>query len=315
MPEPISPAAAVDAEPQRAPDKSSPLPGMVMAMLGAVGFAGKAIIVKYTYQHYPGTDAVTLLMLRMLVALLPFAAIAWWASRGREKLAVRDRWFVVALGFSGYYLASFLDFWGLQYITASLERLILYLNPSLVLVLSIVFLGRRSKPIQWLAIALSYVGVFLVFGHELSFAGTHPVAGTVLVFASAVSYAFYLIYSGELVKRLGALRLTGLASIWACAFCLLQFALTRPLESIVQIPVGVWWLSLINGTFCTVLPVLLVMMGVQRIGAAMASQVGMIGPLVTIFLGIVLLNEPFTGWLVVGTLLVMGGMWLVARSK
>ncbi len=286
-------------------------PGLALAAAGSVGFSGKAIIVKLAYRH--GVDAVTLIMYRMLFALPLFLALAWWAGRGKPALTRRDAVVVSGLGFSGYYLASFLDFAGLQFITASLERLILYLNPTLVLALGALLFKRRVSAARLAALAVSYAGVLLVFGHELSFAGTGTALGAGLVFASAVSYAVYLVFSGEEVRRLGALRLTGLASSVACLLCLLQFALLRPLSA-AEVATPVLWLSLLNATACTVAPVLMVMMAVERVGATMTAQTGMIGPLATILMGVLILGEPFNAWVGAGTLLVLAGIWLLARA-
>lgn len=282
-------------------------------MVGAIAFSGKAIIVKLAYRY--DVDAVTLIMLRMLFALPLFLLLAGWAGRGKPALSARDWRVVTLLGFSGYYLASFLDFWGLQYISANLERLILYLGPTLVLLLGRVLFKRRVAPKQLLALAISYAGVLLVFGQELQLAGADTVRGAALVFASTLSYALYLVYSGEEVKRLGALRLTGLASSVACVLCILQFALLRPWHSAWQVAPPVLWLSLLNATLCTVAPVLMVMMAIERIGAAMASQAGMIGPLSTITMSVWILGEAFTGWSAAGTALVLAGIWLLARMR
>jgi drug/metabolite transporter (DMT)-like permease len=287
-------------------------PGLALAMAGSIAFSGKAIIVKLAYRH--GVDAVTLIMYRMLFALPLFVALAWWSGRGRPPLTGRD-WLVVSgLGFSGYYLASFLDFAGLAYITASLERLVLYLNPTLVLALGVVVFKRKVSARQLIALAVSYCGVLLVFGHEVSLQGTNTALGTGLVFASAVSYAVYLVASGEEVQRLGALRLTGLATSVACLFCIAQFVVLRPLAAFAVAP-EVIWLSVLNATACTFAPVLMMMMAVERVGATVAAQTGMIGPLSTIMMGVVILGEPFTGWIVAGTMLVLTGIWLLAKRR
>ncbi|MCU0924332.1 MAG: DMT family transporter [Burkholderiaceae bacterium] len=282
-------------------------------MAGAIAFSGKAIIVKLAYRH--GVDAVTLIMLRMLFALPFFLALAWWAGRGKPALTTRDWRVITLLGFSGYYLASFLDFWGLQYVSASLERLILYLGPTLVLLLGRVLFQRRVAPKQLLALGLSYAGVLLVFGQELQIEGADTALGAGLVFASTLSYALYLVYSGEEVKRLGALRLTGLATSVACVLCIAQFLLLRPWHSALQVAPPVLWLSLLNATLCTFAPVLMVMMAIERIGAAMASQAGMIGPLSTIAMSVWILGEPFTAWIAAGTVLVMAGVWMLTRVR
>ncbi len=281
-------------------------------MAGAIAFSGKAIIVKLAYRH--GVDAVTLLMYRMLFALPIFAAMAWWASRGKTPLAGRDWLGVVWLGFTGYYLSSFLDFAGLQYVSAALERLVLYLNPTLVLLLGWMLYGKRISRPQALAMAVSYGGMLLVFGHELSLPGPHTALGALLVLLSAVSYAVYMSYSGELVHRLGSLRLAGLATTVACLLCIAQFAVLRPLSA-AQVAPEVIWLSLLNATACTALPVLLVMMAIERIGAGLTAQTGMVGPMSTILMGALILGEPLNAWVIAGTVLVLGGVFLVTRRK
>jgi drug/metabolite transporter (DMT)-like permease len=287
--------------------------GPALAMTGAVAFSGKAIIVKLAYRH--GVDATTLIMLRMGVALPFFLLMAWWAGRGQLALPRRDRLAAAALGFTGYYLSSYLDFLGLQFITASLERLILYLTPAVVLVLSSVMFKRRASALQWAAMGLGYAGIALVFGHELRLVGSQVALGSALVVASTLSYAGYLIYSGEVVKRIGAMRLTGWASSVACLLCLLQYAILRPVAAVVDVLAPVWWLSLLNGTACTVLPVLLVMMAIERLGSSKASQYGMVGPVSTIAMGVVILGEPFTWWTAAGTLCVLGSVTLLAKSR
>jgi len=287
--------------------------GFALATLGAIAFSGKAIIVKLAYRH--GVDAVTLIMLRMLFALPLFMLLAWWAGRGRPALARRDWIAITGLGFTGYYLASFLDFAGLAYVSASFERLILYLNPTLVLLLGLVLFKRRIAARQAISLAVSYAGVLLVFGHELTISGHNVLLGAALCFISAVSYAIYLVYSGEEVQRLGALRLTGLATMVACVFCILQFLLLRPISAAMNVAPQVIWLSLLNATLCTFAPVLMVMMAIERIGPGIAAQTGMIGPVSTILMGVLILDEPFTPWMAAGTVLVMSGIWLLARWR
>lgn len=295
--------------PSAAPQLTS---GLLLAAAGSIAFSGKAIIVKLAYRH--GVDAVTLVMWRMLLALPLFVIMAWWAGRGKAALTGRDWLGVIGLGFCGYYLSSFLDFWGLEFISASLERLILYLNPTLVLVLGWLLFKKRIAHRQAVAMAISYSGVLLVFGHELSLAGPHAALGALLVFLSAVTYAVYLTYSGQLVQRLGSLRLAGLATSVACGFCLLQFAMLRPLSSAL-VPEPVLWLSLLNAMACTVLPVLLVMMAIERIGPALTSQTGMIGPMSTLMMGVWILGEPFNAWIIAGTILVLSGVFWVTRPS
>ncbi len=290
------------------------LSGLLLAAAGAIAFSGKAIIVKLSYRY--GVDAVTVIMYRMLLALPFFLLLGWWSERqtfARDNpLSKRDVMGVVALGFVGYYLSSYLDFLGLQYITASLERLILYLNPTLVVLLGWLLFKKQIQPIRMLAMGVSYSGVLLVFAHELSFAGTDVVLGSSLVFASALTYAVYLIYSGQLVQRVGAMRLVGWATSVACVCCIVQFLVLRPLSAAV-VPTEVLWLAALNALACTVAPVLMVMMAIERIGAALTAQTGMIGPMATIALGVLLLDEPLNVWIGLGTLLVLSGVYIVSK--
>lgn len=286
--------------------------GLLLAGLGAIGFSGKAIIIKLAYRY--GVDAVTLIMYRMLFALPLFVLLAWWSGRGKAALTWRDVRTVLALGFCGYYLASFLDFVGLLYISASLERLILYLNPTLVLALGAFLYHKKVTRAQILALAVSYGGVLCVFGREMSLQGRDVPLGATLVFASAVSYAVYLSYSGEEVKRLGALRLTGWATTVACLICIAQFLLLRPIASM-HVPATVVWLSVLNATLCTFAPVLMVMLAVESIGASLTAQAGTIGPVSTILLAVILLGEPFSAWVAAGTVLVLAGIWLLTKAQ
>jgi drug/metabolite transporter (DMT)-like permease len=286
--------------------------GLLLAGLGAVAFSGKAIIVKLAYRY--GVDAVTLIMYRMLFALPLFVVLAWWSGRGKPALTWRDVRTVLGLGFCGYYLASFLDFAGLRYVSASLERLILYLNPTLVLGLGAFLFHKKVTRSQILALAVSYGGVLCVFGREASLQGADVPLGATLIFSSAISYAIYLSYSGEEVKRLGALRLTGLATTVACIICIAQFLILRPLSAIV-VPPAVLWLSVLNATLCTFAPVLMVMMAIERIGASLTAQAGTVGPLSTILMAVMLLGEPFTAWIAAGTVLVLSGIWLLTRAQ
>lgn len=290
------------------------LSGLLLAAAGAIAFSGKAIIVKLSYRY--GVDAVTVIMYRMLLALPFFLMLGWWSERQtfarNNPLSRRDVMGIVALGFVGYYLSSYLDFLGLQYITASLERLILYLNPTLVVLLGWLMFKKPIQPIRMLAMAVSYSGVLLVFAHEVTLAGVDVVLGSSLVFASAITYAMYLIYSGQLVQRVGAMRLVGWATSVACVCCIVQFLVLRPLSAAV-VPTDVLWLAALNALACTVAPVLMVMMAIERIGAALTAQTGMIGPMATITLGVLLLDEPLNVWIGLGTLLVLSGVYIVSK--
>lgn len=284
--------------------------GLLLAGGGSVLFSGKAIVVKLAYRY--GVDAETLIALRMLFALPFFVVVLWWTSRGARRLTAREHARAIVLGLLGYYAASYLDFLGLKYISAGLERLILFLNPTIVLLLSALFVAYRIARRDLIALALAYGGIVLVFWHDVRI-GEGVVLGAALVFISAVCYAIYLVLAGELVKRVGALRLTAYAMCVASVGVCVQFALMRPLGYLAQ-PAPVIWLSLFNAIACTVVPVFATMVAVARIGASTTSMIGMVGPVATIALAYVFLGEPVTGWQMAGTALVLAGVFVLSKK-
>ena len=261
-----------------------------------------------------GADAITLLALRMLYAAPFFVAMAWWSGRRSDArtIAPTDWRRLVALGFVGYYLSSLLDFLGLQYISASLERLVLYLNPTLVLVLSAAVLGQRITRRAVAALALAYAGIALVLGHALSVPGDagDTVAGSALVFASALLYAVYLVYAGPVIGRLGSSRFIAWAMLVSTVFVLAHFALSRPMSAL-DVPARVHRLALAMAVFSTVLPTWLIAESIRRMGANAASLVGSLGPVFTMALGAVVLNEAILPLQLVGAALVLAGVTLV----
>jgi drug/metabolite transporter (DMT)-like permease len=177
-----------------------------------------------------------------------------------------------------------------------------------------VYLKRRIGRVEWFALALSYCGIVVVFVHDLTSGAGSAMVGSLLVLGSAVSYAIYLLGSGEMVRRIGSLRLVAYAMCVSSAACIGQFFVLRPASLLVQ-PMPVYWLSLVNGIFCTIFPVFMTMIAVQRIGATTASQAGMIGPVSTLFLGAAILGEPITGVQLAGTVLVLGGIYMLSLKK
>ncbi|MCP2518292.1 MAG: DMT family transporter [Achromobacter mucicolens] len=294
------------------PLASSRAAGIAMAVLGAILFSAKAIVVKFTYRY--GIDAVTLIAFRMLFAMPFFAVVAWRQSRRAARgeivtMTAKERLQVCVLGLLGYYLSSFLDFLGLRYITASLERLILFLSPSLVVLLSALWFKRPIERRQWLAMVLSYAGVVLVFAHDLSFGGGSEVLlGSLFVFGSAASYSVYLICSGELIKRIGPTRLVAYAMLVSCVACIIQFFVVHPPSMLIQ-PAAVYGYSIIHATLNTVVPVFMLMWAVALIGAPTASLLGMVGPVSVLFLASWFLDEPITVWQMGGTVLVLAGVF------
>jgi drug/metabolite transporter (DMT)-like permease len=288
--------------------------GLALAAAAAILLSGKVIFVKLLYAH--GLDAVDVITLRMLTAGPLFVAVAWWTWDQSPRPSRSDLLRVAGLGFMGYYASSMMDLIGLQYVSAGLERLILFLTPSFVLLLGLILLKRRVRPLQWVSLGIAYAGIVLVFWHEIgTFERPNIALGAVLIALSAVMYAVYLLVSEGLMRRLGMLRMVALAMCASTLFCLIQYPVLRPLTALADFPATVWWLSLANGTVCTALPIFMTMAAVRDIGAGPASQAGMIGPASTLLLAAWLLGEPITLVQLAGTALVTGGILLLSSRR
>lgn len=284
--------------------------GIACVLIGAIGFSGKPVLVKAAYQY--GVDTTTLLALRMLFSAPWFLAMAWWAGRPTTTITRRDIAGIIALGFIGYYLASFLDLAGLQYISAAFGRLILYLYPTLVLLMSAVFLKQPLRAAQLLSLALSYAGIALVFSAEAKLGDdlTLTALGAALVFASAIAYATYLVAGSRLVHRFGSMRFTAYASLLATGFVMAHFFALRPVQALV-VDSEVYGLVAILAVFSTVLPLWLMSEGLKRIGANQVSLIGCIGPLATMAFAWAFLGEVITLTQLAGAGLVLGGVLII----
>jgi len=288
--------------------------GVIFALLAAVGFSAKAILVKLAYLDH--VDAITLLALRMAFSVPFFIGVAIWAwLHHAEPLGTQDKLLVLALGLVGYYLSSFLDFLGLQYITAGLERLILFLYPTMTVILTALLYKRPIGGRVLVAMALSYGGIALVFVHAAGVReGGSVVLGTLLVFLSTLSYSTYLVGAGHVIKRIGTARFTAYAMVVASAASLLQFGITRPLSAL-DLPLRVYELSIGMALFSTVLPVFLLSYAIRRIGSGSASLIGSIGPVSTIGMAYVFLGEQLSLLKIIGAALVLAGVLIVSMSS
>lgn len=287
--------------------------GLAMAATGAILFSAKAILAKFQYRY--GVDSLDVLALRMLLSLPLFVALGIRESRRPERAPMtrRDFGLIVILGVLGYYLSSLLDFWGLEYVPVSLERLILFLNPTFVLLIGVFAFKRRVARREWVALAVSYAGVSLVFVENLRVQGEHILLGSALVLGAALSYALYLSMSGQLIKRIGSLRLVAYAMTISTAATLTHYLVARDPSHLFELPMPVYGLAAINAFFCTFLPVTFTMGAVARLGAGTAAQMSVLGPVSLVFLGAWLLGEPITAVQLVGTAVVLGGVLLLTR--
>lgn len=286
--------------------------GVALALIAALGFSMKAIFVKLAYPY--GVDAITLLALRMGFALPVFLWVGLSRQRAGAALTRGDWWRLFALGFLGYYGASILDFMGLAYISAGLERLILFTYPTLTILIGVFFQGKVFSRREGVALALCYSGIGFAFLHDLGLGDLRSVLiGGGLVFASSVSYAGYLAGSGPMIQRLGAMRFTALAMLVSSAVTLAHFAVAQPLTAFIQpLPVYGWGLAM--AIFSTIVPVFVQSASIRIIGAGKASLVGMIGPVLTIGFGWWLLGEEISAAQAAGTALVIAGIIVVSRK-
>ncbi|MEY3951740.1 MAG: hypothetical protein RL320_542 [Pseudomonadota bacterium] len=285
--------------------------GVLLGALGAVLFSHKAIVIKLSYLYSASPEV--LLALRMLLAF-PFfmLTLRWFERTPAPRMSAQDWLQVAFLGAVGYYAASYLDFLGLQTISVGLGRVILYLNPAIVLILSALFLGKRISRSQFAAMLVAYLGVVLVFWHDVSLSGDGLLIGAVFTLGSAFSYALYLVMAGEMVQRMGSIRLVTYASTASAICCLIQALLVEP-SALFSQPWQVYGLSLVNATLCTVAPMVAVMMSIDRVGSTAAAQAGAVGPVATLFLGWLILSEPISSLQLLGTAVVIAGIWMLMK--
>lgn len=295
------------------------LPGVVLVIASAVAFSAKAIFVKLAYADdsvAAQADPVTLLTMRMVLALPSFVLIAWWSARDAAySLTGRDWAALTGIGLMGYYGASLFDFWGLMYISAALERLILFLNPTLVVVISALAIGYRIQGRDLFALTISYAGIAMVFAHDLSISRDDVILGSALVLISAFLYAGYLVGAGQMIKRIGSVRFAAYASIVSTVAIILHFLALRDVARLSAQSMRVWTLTGCMAVFSTVLPVVMMAEGMRRVGPSNAAMMSSIGPIATIFMGSAFLGERIAALQLAGAAMVMIGVVAISLKK
>jgi drug/metabolite transporter (DMT)-like permease len=287
--------------------------GVAFAVVGVLAFSFRPILIKLSYGAHP-VSPVTLLFLRMALSLPFFLAIGWWLRNQEPRLTRRDWLGIVGLGFLGYYAASFLDFVGLQWVGAGVGRLILYLFPTLVLLLSFLFLKKVPGPRELVALVVSYAGIALVVSSQIGGENRLFALGAALVFASALCYAVYLVAGSQLVKRVGSMRFTAYSTVVATLPAVIQFLAMEPAGAL-ALPGPVWTYAIVLATFSTVLPLFLQAEALNRIGANHFALIGALGPVSVAITSALGLDEPFTGVQALGGALVIFGVLLVTLKK
>ncbi len=294
------------------------LSGVMFALFGAICFSTKAIFVKLAYRDTI-VDAISLLALRMIFSLPFFVVSAYVSSSSQSNVKFSTRqWISVAvIGCLGYYISSLLDFLGLQYVTAGIERLILFIYPTLVMVMSSLIFKERIKPIQWLALVITYVGLLIAFFSEAdlqSGQSSHFILGSVFIFICAFTYAAYIVGSGRLIPIVGAAKFNSYAMSFASIGVLLHFFFTTEV-SLWGLPSLVYVYSFLMAILSTVIPSYLVVEGIKRIGSDNAAIVGSIGPVSTLLLAYFFLQENISLFQIIGTILILFGVLLVSGQK
>ncbi|HZV97450.1 MAG TPA: DMT family transporter [Methylophilaceae bacterium] len=292
--------------------------GSLLVLAASVTVSSKAIMVKLAYAY--GVDAETLLALRMAFSMPFFAGLALWAhwAKPRPAVTAHDAWAIFVLGVLGGYAPMWFDFAGLAYVSAGLERIILFLYPTMVVLISAVLFKRRIGRREVFALAASYVGVGLAVGHDLTVLKSgmgDTLLGALLVAISALIYAAYLVYSGRLLPRIGTARFTAYTMLTAGVASGVHFAVTPHRIAVTQLPMPVYELALLMAVVATVLPAVMLNAGIHRLGSSRASLVSSVGPVSTILLASVFLGEAITAMQLLGTALVLLGVLVISIYK
>lgn len=289
--------------------------GVLILAVANICFSAKAVIIKLMYRYEVSTQSV--IALRMLFSLPVYVAVAWYLHRRTNNVQLtRNEWMAISgLGILSYYVSSMLDFWGLKYVTAGVERLILYTYPTIVLLLSAVLFKKTVTRVQYAALLLTYAGVVLAFVAEKGLGDQRNLLlGGALIFACAITYSFYVVYTGEYVHKVGSAKFTCYAVMAATVPALIQSYLHDGMD-LFHFPRQVYilsgWISMVS----TVLPTFLVVEGIRIVGANNSGIIGLIGPVATIVLGYVFLGEPITPLQVLGTGVVLVGVLKVLSPK
>jgi len=287
--------------------------GVLLGIIGIVLFSSKAIMVKLAYQY--NIDALRMLLLRMLFAF-PFYIVIAYAYRKEDKDVTKrqDYLWLAFFGFVGYYLASYFDFVGLTYIKASLERIILFIYPTIVLLFNKWFLKKAINTMQKLAILITYIGIIITFGSEVSVSGSNTYLGGFFVLLSAITYASYLVGSGWLIPKFGVMRFTAYAMLVSCVCVFIHYGIFSRVD-IFNFPWQVYVLGLCIAVFATVIPSFLVSMSIKLMNSSNFAVVAGIGPISTLILAVIFLNESLTMLQIIGTIVVISGILLVSKSK
>ncbi len=287
--------------------------GIVIGVLGVVLFSSKAVMVKIAYQYH--VDAISILLLRMLFSFPFYIVIAYlYRNKSKTQKTTKDWLWLVFFGVVGYYLASYFDFVGLVYIKASLERIILFLYPTIVLILNKLFLKQRITTPQLIAIALTYLGIVIAFWDEVNVSGEGTIIGGVLILLSALTYASYLVGSGWLIPKFGVVQFTAYAMLVSCISVFAHYSITNQVN-LFNFSFEVYVLGFLIAVFATVIPSFLVSASIKMISSSNYAIIAGVGPISTIILATIFLEERLTFIQLIGALVVISGIAFISLKK
>jgi len=291
--------------------------GILLTVIGSIFFSTKAVIVKYAFSKTP-VDAVSLLAVRMLFSLPFYIVAAWLASRKKDNVKMtRRQWIIViSLGIFGYYLSSLFDFMGLKYISAGLERLILFLYPTFVALINAIVFREKITRLQKIALLLTYGGILLAYIGELTFNPHTPgfFLGSLLIFICSLTFAVYVAGSGRMIPQLGATKFTAYVMLASTFGVFLNFLLAGN-YTILDSGGDFLWYGLLLGIVATVIPSFLISFGTKHVGANNVAIISSIGPVSTILQAHFILGESIFAAQIIGTLMVVGGVVLIGWKR
>ncbi|MCU0415835.1 MAG: DMT family transporter [Cytophagaceae bacterium] len=287
--------------------------GVTMGIVSAICFSTKAILTKIAYSH--GADAIQILFLRLLFAFPFYIGIAYYYQRkSNVSLTVKDWIYVLILGWIGYYLSSLFDFIGLEYVPASLERLILFTYPTLTVLFYSIWNKSALSQKDYLGLALTYIGIGIIYIGNASLTEPDILWGSFLIFCCAITYALYLVGSGHLIPKIGAQRYTSYAMLSSTLAIFLHYFISNGIPELHSMSSTVLTIGLLLGIVATVIPSLTLALSIQWIGTEKSSILATLGPVITILLANLILEEPFTLRQFIGTIGILVGVWIVGKK-
>lgn len=287
--------------------------GFIITLLGSILFSTKAVIVKVAFAHTP-MDALTLLTLRMAFSFPFYIVAAWMASSKKDvtPITARQWMYIIFLGLFGYYLSSLFDFMGLKYISAGLERLILFLYPTFAVLINFFVFRQAISRIQWSALVLTYIGIVIAYVGEMQIDFDNPdfIWGSLLIFLCAITFSTYIVGSGRCIPTVGATRFTAYAMLASSFGVFIHFAFAGNMQAAEQ-AAHYWWYGILLAIMATVIPTFMIANGMKRIGSNNVAIISAIGPVSTIIQAHFIVGEKIFTAQIIGTVLVVAGVLLI----